>query len=32
VDHTKSGASYLPLSQQTDWGRGIAMMANQLAR
>jgi cytochrome oxidase Cu insertion factor (SCO1/SenC/PrrC family) len=32
VDHTKSGASYLPLSQQTAWGRGIAMMANQLAR
>jgi cytochrome oxidase Cu insertion factor (SCO1/SenC/PrrC family) len=32
VDHTKSGASYLPLSQQTAWGHGIAMVANQLAR
>jgi len=32
VDHTKSGGSYLPLSQQTAWGKGIAIVAGQLAR
>ena len=32
VDHTKSGASFLPIGQQTAWGHGIAMVANQLAR
>ena len=31
VDHTKSGASYLPASQQIAWGRGIALVARQLA-
>ncbi len=32
VDHTKSGASYLPASQQIAWGHGIALVARQLAR
>lgn len=32
VDHTKSGASYLPLSQQGAWGRGIAVLAGSLAQ
>jgi cytochrome oxidase Cu insertion factor (SCO1/SenC/PrrC family) len=31
VDHTKSGASYLPASQQLAWGHGIALVARQLA-
>jgi cytochrome oxidase Cu insertion factor (SCO1/SenC/PrrC family) len=31
VDHTKSGTSYLPASQQIAWGRGIAALANRLA-
>jgi cytochrome oxidase Cu insertion factor (SCO1/SenC/PrrC family) len=31
VDHTKSGASYLPASQQIAWGHGIALVARQLA-
>jgi cytochrome oxidase Cu insertion factor (SCO1/SenC/PrrC family) len=32
VDHTRSGASYLPASQQIAWGHGIALVARQLAR
>ena len=31
VDHTKSGGSYLPASQQIAWGHGIALVARQLA-
>jgi cytochrome oxidase Cu insertion factor (SCO1/SenC/PrrC family) len=31
VDHTTSGSSYLPASQQLAWGRGIAALANQMA-
>ena len=31
VDHTKSGSSYLPASQQIAWGHGIALVARQLA-
>jgi cytochrome oxidase Cu insertion factor (SCO1/SenC/PrrC family) len=31
VDHTKSGASYLPASQQIAWGHGIALVTRQLA-
>ena len=31
VDHTKSGTSYLPASQQIAWGHGIALVARQLA-
>ena len=31
VDHTKSGSSYLPASQQAAWARGIADVARQLA-
>ncbi len=30
VDHTKSGTSYLPYSQITAWGRGIALTARAL--
>ena len=32
VDHTTNGTSYLPLAQQAAWGRGIALIARQLAR
>jgi cytochrome oxidase Cu insertion factor (SCO1/SenC/PrrC family) len=32
VDHTSNGAAYLPLAQQADWGRGIALIARQLVR
>ncbi len=31
VDHTKSGASYLPPSQITAWGRGIAAVSGGLS-
>ncbi len=31
VDHTGSGTAYLPAGQITDWGRGIALMARNLA-
>ena len=31
ADHTKSGTSYLPASQQMAWGHGIALVARQLA-
>ena len=31
ADHTKSGTSYLPASQQIAWGHGIALVARQLA-
>jgi cytochrome oxidase Cu insertion factor (SCO1/SenC/PrrC family) len=31
ADH-KSGSSYLPLSEMTSWGRGIAALARDLAR
>ncbi|MDR0343703.1 MAG: SCO family protein [Nocardiopsaceae bacterium] len=30
VDHTKSGTAYLPVSQQTEWGHGIAVLARSL--
>ncbi|MBO0807383.1 MAG: SCO family protein [Actinobacteria bacterium] len=30
VDHTKSGTAYLPLSQQAEWGHGIAVLARSL--
>ncbi len=32
VDHTSNGTAYLPIAQQADWGRGIALIARQLAR
>ena len=32
VDHTSSGASYLPAGQITAWGQGIAQVARALAR
>ena len=32
VDHTKKNQAYLPASQITSWGRGIALIARQLAR
>ena len=32
VDHTTNGTAYLPLTQQAAWGRGIALIARQLAR
>jgi cytochrome oxidase Cu insertion factor (SCO1/SenC/PrrC family) len=32
VDHTTSGASYLPADQITTWGQGIAALARSLAR
>ena len=32
VDHTTNGTAYLPLAQQAAWGRGIALIARQLAR
>jgi len=31
VDHTASGSSYLPAGQLASWGRGIALVAWQLA-
>ncbi len=31
VDHTNSGKSYLPASQITAWGRGIAILARSVA-
>jgi cytochrome oxidase Cu insertion factor (SCO1/SenC/PrrC family) len=31
ADHTASGASYLPPGQIASWGRGIALLARQLA-
>ncbi|HEV2373984.1 MAG TPA: SCO family protein [Streptosporangiaceae bacterium] len=31
VDHTMGGASFLPAGQLTSWGRGIALVARQLA-
>ena len=31
VDHTKAGTAYLPLSQITSWGHGIALLARSLA-
>ncbi len=31
VDHTASGAPYLPASQLASWGQGIALVARQLA-
>jgi cytochrome oxidase Cu insertion factor (SCO1/SenC/PrrC family) len=31
ADHTKSGSSYLPASQQAAWGHGIAVLARSLA-
>jgi hypothetical protein len=31
VDHTSSGASYLPPGQVAAWGRGIAQIAGLLA-
>jgi hypothetical protein len=30
ADHTSSGTSYLPASQITAWGRGIAQVAETL--
>jgi len=30
ADHTSSGAAYLPASQITAWGRGIALVARTL--
>jgi hypothetical protein len=32
VDHTTKGTAYLPVAQQAVWGRGIALIARQLAR
>ena len=32
VEHTKSGASYLPASQQDAWGHGIAILARTLVQ
>jgi len=32
VDHTRSGASYLPASQQDAWGRGLAALARSLVQ
>jgi cytochrome oxidase Cu insertion factor (SCO1/SenC/PrrC family) len=32
VDHTKTNQAYLPAGQITSWGRGIALIARQLAR
>jgi cytochrome oxidase Cu insertion factor (SCO1/SenC/PrrC family) len=32
VDHTSNGTDYVPLAQQASWGRGIALIARQLAR
>ena len=32
ADHTQNGTAYLPLAQQAAWGRGIALIARQLAR
>jgi cytochrome oxidase Cu insertion factor (SCO1/SenC/PrrC family) len=32
VDHTKSGASFLPVREIADWGHGIAVLARGLAR
>jgi cytochrome oxidase Cu insertion factor (SCO1/SenC/PrrC family) len=32
ADHTSSGASYLPASQISGWGQGIAQVARTLAR
>jgi protein SCO1 len=32
VDHTAQGTSYLPLRQLAAWGRGIALVAGDLAR
>lgn len=32
VDHTKSGAAYLPADQITSWGHGIALLARHLAK
>jgi cytochrome oxidase Cu insertion factor (SCO1/SenC/PrrC family) len=31
ADHTASGSSYLPAGQLASWGRGIALVARQLA-
>ena len=31
VDHTSKGAAFLPGSQLTEWGRGIALLARHLA-
>lgn len=31
VDHTASGRSYLPTGPLASWGRGIALVARQLA-
>ena len=31
-DHTKTNQAYLPAGQITSWGRGIALIARQLAR
>ena len=32
VDHSKSGASYLPADQIVSWGRGIALVARDMAK
>ena len=32
VDHTKTNKAYLPASQLTAWGRGIALVAENLAK
>jgi cytochrome oxidase Cu insertion factor (SCO1/SenC/PrrC family) len=32
VDHTAGGTAYLPLAQISDWARGIARLADDLAR
>jgi cytochrome oxidase Cu insertion factor (SCO1/SenC/PrrC family) len=32
VDHTANGTAYLPLAQISDWARGIARLADDLAR
>ena len=31
ADHTSTGTAYLPVSQITAWGRGIALVARTLA-
>ncbi len=32
VDHTKSGTAFLPADQLAEWGRGIALVARDMAR
>lgn len=32
ADHTQNGTAYLPLAEQAAWGRGLALIARQLAR